>query len=106
MRRQVDKKIIEEISGRIASRFHPERIILFGSWAWGKPNEDSDVDFFIVKDVDDTRELAREIDSYVFPRPFPMDIVVCKPTQFEERKKTGDYFINEIIKRGEVLYAA
>ena len=62
------------------------------------------MDLFIVKNTDNTRSLARKIDSFVFPRPFPMDIIVYHPEKMKEREKGGDFFIKDILKRGKVLY--
>ena len=96
---------IQTITQKIVKQFHPEKIILFGSYAWGEPGIDSDVDLFIVKETENTRELARKIDSFLFPRPFPIDVIVYRPKQVERRKDSGDFFINDIIAKGKVLYA-
>lgn len=89
---------------KIARRFEPDRIILFGSWARGNPGPDSDVDLFIVKETDNTRRLAMEIDDMLFPRRFPIDVIVQRPAAVEARRKDGDSFINEILAEGKVLY--
>lgn len=100
------KQKIREVANTIAEKFQPEKIILFGSWAWGKPGPDSDVDFFIIKDTDlSTREVAREIDGVIFPRPFPLDIIVYKPEYLEQRKAKGDFFIQDVLTKGKILYA-
>lgn len=105
----MDAKIIgekiKEVSQKIAKEFKPEKIILFGSWAWGEPSPDSDVDLFVIKEAEDHRQLAREIDNFVFPRPFPLDLVVCGPKQVEQRRRRGDFFINDVLTKGKVLYA-
>lgn len=105
MDRQLIEKKIQEVTRKIVERFGPERIILFGSWAWGKPNPDSDVDLFIVKETENTRELAREIDGSLFPRPFPIDLIVYRPDQLEKRRQMGDFFITEVLTKGKVLHA-
>lgn len=102
----IDEKKIEEVAQRIAAEFNPDKIILFGSWAWGKPGPDSDVDLFIIKETEDSRKFAMEIDGFVFPRPFPLDIIVYRPGQVARREEEGDFFISEILKKGRVLYAA
>ena len=96
---------IRQAAGKIAKEFGPEKIILFGSYAWGKPGPDSDVDLFIIKNTADTRETARTIDGFLFPRRFPVDIIVYTDEQVEKRKKTGDFFIADILEKGRVLYA-
>lgn len=101
----ITEEKIKEVAQRVADRFNPEKIILFGSWAEGRANSDSDVDFFIVKDTDgSTRELAREINSFIFPRPFPIDILVYKPEQVEKSINNGNFFVRDIIKNGKILY--
>ena len=89
----------------LARQFQPEKVILFGSWAYGKPNQDSDVDLCVIKNTTDTRSLAREIDSSLFPRPFPIDLLVMTPKQVNDRLAINDYFVTEIVQKGKLLYA-
>lgn len=89
----------------IANRFQPEKIILFGSFAWGEPGPNSDVDLLVVKETENTRQLAREIDGFLFPRPFPIDLMVYHPNQIKRRQQMHDFFIEEILHKGKVLYA-
>lgn len=97
---------LQKIVQKIAKEFKPEKIILFGSRAWGKPTPDSDFDLFIVKETRrSTREVAREIDGSIFPRPFPLDLIVYTPEQVKKRLKIDDFFVQDIINRGKVLYA-
>ncbi|MCI0542440.1 nucleotidyltransferase domain-containing protein [bacterium] len=102
MNTTITQEKIQEISDKIAKEFKPERIILFGSWAWGTPHKDSDVDLFIVKDTENTRKTAMEISSFLTPRPFPIDIIVYTPTSFEKRKNY--LFIQHIMNSGRHLY--
>ncbi|TSC66918.1 MAG: DNA polymerase subunit beta [Parcubacteria group bacterium Gr01-1014_66] len=105
MERATIEKKIEDVAKKIVAGFQPEKIILFGSYAWGEPGPDSDVDLFIVKKTDNsTREIAREIDGSIFPRPFPIDLVVYTPEQVE-KWRTIDFFIKNIFAKGKVLYA-
>ncbi|MHB8844781.1 MAG: nucleotidyltransferase domain-containing protein [Nitrospirota bacterium] len=99
------QKTIEAVADKIAREFHPEKIILFGSYAWGKPGPDSDVDLLIIKSTDDTRKTAREIDGAIFPRPFSLDIIVYDPRQVARRRDAGDFWMNDILSKGKVLYA-
>lgn len=79
--------------------------ILFGSYAYGQPASDSDVDLLIVMDSDE-RPATRvtRVSKLLRPRPFPMDILVRTPEEIQHRLEIGDYFIHEIVKRGKVLY--
>ena len=98
-------KKLKEITDKIVKEYKPEKIILFGSWAWGKPGPDSDMDLFVVKNTDNTRKTAMEIDGSIFPRPFPIDLIVYTPAQLEKRKNMKDFFIRDILTQGRILYA-
>ncbi len=100
--KQVHKKI-KEVADSIGKKFQPEKIILSGSHAWGQPGPDSDVDLLIVKETSNTRETARMIDGSIFPRPFPLDIIVYRPEQLKEAEKK-DFFIRAILQNGLLLY--
>lgn len=91
---------------RIVSELKPEKIILFGSYAYGNPTPDSDVDLLVIMNTK-----AKEVDRYVavsnllYPRQFPVDILVKTPKEIEaEAKKRGNFFMREILKKGKVLY--
>ncbi len=99
------EKKIGEIAQKIVDQFHPDKIILFGSYAWGTPGPNSDVDLLVISETQDTRQLARAIDGSLFPRPFPIDLMVFRPEQVEQRRQKGDFFVGEILTRGKILYA-
>lgn len=107
MDRIATEQKIQEVVDKIVKKYQPEKIILFGSWAWGDPGPDSDVDLFIVKRTDrSTREVAREIDGSIFPRPFPIDFLVYTPEELEiSINENHNLFIEDIIRNGKVLYA-
>jgi predicted nucleotidyltransferase len=99
-------KTLPKAIQRIVSELKPEKIILFGSYAYGNPTPDSDVDLLVIMN---TRE--RDVDRYVavsnllYPRQFPVDILVKTPKEIEvEKKKRGNYFLREILTKGKVLY--
>jgi uncharacterized protein len=104
MESQITDQKIQAIADKIAKVYQPEKIILFGSWAWGKPHKDSDVDLFIVKDTDDIRKTAQEIDKHFFPRFFAMDIGVYTPSQLEKELKLEEPFVSKIAKKGRTLF--
>jgi predicted nucleotidyltransferase len=87
----------------VAERFEPEKIILFGSYAYGTPHEDSDVDILVVMPCRSRIGQAVKI-RWEFPVPFPMDLIVRTPMQLAERLKLGDSFMTEIVTQGMVLY--
>ena len=90
---------------RIVKAFNPERIILFGSYAYGKPTSDSDVELLIVMESDQ-RPVARaaSVSKILRPRLIPMDIMVRTPDEIRHRLEIGDYFFQEILEKGRVLY--
>jgi predicted nucleotidyltransferase len=93
---------------RIVSALKPEKIILFGSYAYGNPNHDSDVDLLIVTETNgDNKELYRAASLALRPRPFPVDIIVKTPKEIDEAIQGGkdnSFFIREIVKKGKILY--
>jgi predicted nucleotidyltransferase len=96
---------IAKICDKIVKVYKPSKIILFGSFAWGKPHKDSDADIFVVKDEDKSQiEMIRDIDRIITDRDIPVDILAYKPDQLEKRKKMGDPFILKIINSGKILY--
>ncbi len=102
----VTMRQIEEFSNRIASEFHPRQIVLFGSYAWGKPTADSDVDLLVIVPFDG-RSADVSVRMRLFGRPsFPTDLLVRTPDKVSERLSMGDAFIQEILERGKVLYEA
>ena len=91
---------------RVAERFKPRRIVLFGSYAYGEPNEDSDVDLLVVmRHRGATYSQATRIRCAIEP-PFALDLLVRSPEELKKRLKLGDYLLREIIERGKVLYDA
>jgi predicted nucleotidyltransferase len=95
---------IHELAGRIAEAFEPERIILFGSYAYGRPTSDSDVDLLIVmRHEGKSWDAAARIHGTVRPR-FPVDLLVRSPQKLRERLAMGDVLLREIVARGTVLY--
>lgn len=101
-----NKKEIKRITNQIVKKYGPEKIILFGSYAWGKPTEDSDVDLLIVKKslkrrIDRERELSKYLFGYGFPA---MDILIYTPAEIKRRLGIEDPFIREIISKGKRLY--
>src|ERR1041385_6510441 len=90
---------------KIVDELKPEKIILFGSYAYGKPNPNSDVDLLIIlKTRDSLKERSWKVSRLLLPRPFPVDILVRTPKELKAALKSGDFFIREIITRGKVLY--
>lgn len=100
---------VQDIVEKIVSKYKPQTVILFGSYAWGNPRPDSDVDLLIVKDTSD-----RPIDRWVEVRRIlsdpnrrlPLETLVLTPQEIADRLAIGDQFVAEIVEEGKVLYAA
>lgn len=91
----------------IAQAVRPEKVILFGSYAYGKPTEDSDVDLLVIHRVSSRParvNVALKAHKALEPRLFPVDIVVRSTKQIRERVGHGDFFLEEITSKGQVLY--
>jgi len=101
------RRLIQELVEKIKREYQPEKIILFGSYAKGEPDRDSDLDFFIVKETQE-RPIDREVKvAEIVSDPgclVPFDPLVLTPKELEERVEMGDQFILEILREGEVLY--
>jgi uncharacterized protein len=94
---------IRRFARAVAERFQPDRIILFGSYAYGTPHADSDVDILVIMPASNQINQAVKI-SLAIPAPFPMDLLVRTPHTMQWRLEEGDWFLREIVSKGKVLY--
>jgi uncharacterized protein len=99
----VPRRVIRQFADEVATRFKPEKIILFGSHAYGTPHEDSDVDILVVmptrNELGQAMQIRLSVDYH-----FPLDLLVRTPKNLAWRLADGDWFLNEIVAKGEVLY--
>ena len=98
------KKRIRAYCEGIVRKFHPKKIILFGSYAYGQPTPDSDVDLLVItafrgNDVSKAIQIRSSFDT-----PFPLDLLVRKPEFIRERLRERDMFIELVMNRGVVMY--
>lgn len=102
----VTQRQIKEIIKRIVNNYNPEKIILFGSYAYGHPTKDSDLDLLVVKRSNLPRyKRAREIRKYLWGiTGIPKDILVYTQEEIDEWGKVKEAFITNIMKRGKILY--
>lgn len=100
---------IDKIVRQVVDAYQPEKIILFGSYAYGNPDSDSDLDLLIIKKTPerffDRLIHVRKIVSDP-KRSIPFEPIVLTPDELEERLAIGDQFIRKIFTKGKVLYAA
>lgn len=100
----VAMKHIRAFARRIAKEFKPKRIILFGSYAYGKPTRDSDVDLLIVMPYSGRpTDVSLSIRNRMHPG-FPIDLFVYAPDELRRRIAMKDIFLSEIVRNGKVLH--
>lgn len=102
----VTLKHIKEIAHQIVEHSHPQKIILFGSYAYGTATVDSDVDLLVMIDTKEkplhvAAQIAAAIDH-----PFPLDIIVFTPSDWNASLKRKGIFATEVMAKGIVLYEA
>ena len=89
----------------LIAQVQPQKIILFGSYAYGNPTPDSDVDLLIVMETTDPpTERFMRVARLLRPRLFSVDILVYTPQEIEDALKCNNFFIHEICTRGITLY--
>lgn len=102
------RKIILDIVEKIKKEYKPDKIILFGSYAYGIPHKDSDIDLLIIKDTQDRpidrRVRVRRIVSDP-KRYIPFEPIVLTPIELQQCLGKRNQFLQEILEKGEVLYA-
>ena len=99
----VPMHLIRRFARQVAERFQPDKIILFGSYAYGTPHADSDVDILVIMPTRNQLEQAFQI-RLAIPAPFPMDLIVRKPSNIRWRLAEAELFHSEIVAKGKVLY--
>jgi len=103
---KITRLLIRKFALQIAEQFNPTKIILFGSYAYGTPTENSDVDVLVIMPFEG-RSARQAAEILIATDPdFPIDLLVRTPEQVKERVELGDFFMREITKKGKVLYEA
>lgn len=103
----VKKETIEEIKNRLVKTYNPLAIYLFGSYAWGTPSEESDLDLLIVIEKSDERRYKRQHIGFdaLWGLGIPKDLFVYTKAEFEQSLKDAMSLCSKIKKDGKVLYA-
>ena len=96
-------RLIRRFARQVAERFRPDKIILFGSYAYGKPHADSDVDILVIMPARNELDQALRI-RLTIDYNFPMDLLVRTPKNLSWRLAEGDWFLREVMAKGKVLY--
>jgi predicted nucleotidyltransferase len=103
----VTPRLLREVTQKLVQAFRPKKIILFGSYAYGKPTSDSDLDLLIVMESRDRpAERIRKVSDLFDPRPLPMDFIVLTPGEMRHRLRGFDPFLEEVLEKGQILYGS
>jgi len=103
----IKKEIIEEVKKRLVEVYDPIAIYVFGSYAWGCPNEDSDLDLLIVVDESDEKSYKRPVAGHRALRGLDLskDIIVKTKKEFEQASDNITTLMYKIKNDGELVYA-
>ncbi len=103
----IKKEVINEVKDRLVKAYNPIAIYIFGSYAWGTPTEDSDLDLLIVVDKSDEKSYKRPIAGYRALREvdIPNDIIVYTQEEFERLSQNITTLCHKIATEGEQVYA-
>jgi predicted nucleotidyltransferase len=99
--------LIQDILEKIVAGYDPQRVILFGSYAYGEPDEDSDIDLLIIKDTDEppierwttVKRLVRDRNRRTSVSP-----LVYTTQELERRLALQDFFIQEVLEKGKTIW--
>jgi predicted nucleotidyltransferase len=109
-----DRKLpLHRIAGKLRpflrvlqDQFHPEKVVVFGSYAYGTPDEDSDVDILVVKPIEQSRLKDKiAIRSAWWPLlrkfgPISFDLMLAEPKECESRSADGGSYLGNILEKG------
>lgn len=103
----ISKKTIEEAKKILVNVYNPIEIYIFGSYAWGKPTEDSDLDLLIVIDKSDEKSFVRSRAGHIalYDLCISKDLVIYTKKEFEELSKNKTTLGYKIKKEGKLIYA-
>lgn len=106
-RKRIPQKAIDDVVRQIVEKFHPQKIILVGSYARSNPRPESDVDMLVVMETSlKESKQALLIDKNLDRDLFGMDLIVHTPENLANRIAMGDSFLKEITSKGKVFYEA
>ena len=105
---RVSDELIQRVVDKLVAEYAPQQVILFGSYAYGTPDRDSDIDLLIIKDTDEPF-IERVVQVCKATRGMykgiPFDPIVLTPEELDGRLRKGDHFFQDIVKKGRVMYA-
>lgn len=100
----IPRAAIDDVVSQIIHQVHPHKVILFGSYAKGKPNPESDVDILVImpsslSEPEQALQICRQLEYN-----FGLDLMVITPQRLSQRLEWGDSFLKEVMATGETLY--
>jgi uncharacterized protein len=103
----INKETIEEVKNRLVKTYNPVAIYLFGSYAWGSPTEDSDLDLLVIIEKSDERRYKRQHIGFdaLWGLGAPKDLFIYTKEEFEQSLKDKMSLCSKIKKEGTELYA-
>lgn len=103
---KISPSLLREITRRLVDEFQPEEIILFGSHAWGKPDEDSDLDLLVIVPHSDLPPVRRAMRAHRCLQGLnvPKDILVRTRAEVERFRPVRASLEHQILERGKILY--
>jgi predicted nucleotidyltransferase len=99
-------EVLQRLVEQIVSGFYPQKVILFGSYAYGTPTEDSDLDLLVVMEAEGRPLRATANIADAIDHPLPLDILVFEPKQLQSALEREFTFVTEVMTRGIVLHEA
>ena len=101
------QNLINEVKKRLVSAYQPLEIYLFGSYAWGTPTAESDLDLLVIIEESQEKSYQRPIKGYraLFDIDTPNDIIVYTKTEFEEKSSLVSTLAYKVKLRGQKIYA-
>ena len=103
---QLHENLVQEMADRLVSEFDPEQVILFGSYAWGTPSEDSDIDLFVIISESNERPLQRALraSECLAGMRVAKDILVRTRAEAEKYRRVYASLESQIFEKGRVIY--
>jgi len=103
----IEREVIDEVKNRLVKTYDPLKIYLFGSYAWGSPSEDSDLDLLVIVDSSEEKSFKRSMSGHraLFGLNISKDLLVLTKKEFSDSAEHPSSLCFKIQQQGEVLYA-
>ena len=103
----VQTDMVNEVKNRLVKTYNPLAIYIFGSYAWGSPTDDSDLDLLVVIDASDEKSFKRPVSGHMALRDLDVskDIIVYTKEEFDRASADTTTFVSKIVRDGKLIYA-